>query len=126
MAEKNQQNNQHTQEDVGRLRQVRRDKLAELQAQGRDPFQIVKYDQTHHTQQIRDNFEALEFVAPVVADDLGAGAVLDLPVRVSHELPRGRKQRRRHDEHDAFHFFGSPVWRKEPVWPSTGGLFVIQ
>ncbi len=70
MADNNQQNNQQNApaEDVGRLRQVRRDKLAELQAQGRDPFQIVKYDQTHHTQDIRDNFEALEFVAPVDAE----------------------------------------------------------
>ena len=52
VAENNQQNNQQNApaEDVGRLRQVRRDKLSELQAQGRDPFQIVKYDQTHHTQ----------------------------------------------------------------------------
>ena len=62
MEANNQQNNQNTQEDVGRLRQVRRDKLSELQAEGRDPFQIVKYDQTHHTKDIRDNFEALEFV----------------------------------------------------------------
>ncbi|MBE5827011.1 MAG: lysine--tRNA ligase [Butyrivibrio sp.] len=70
MAENNQQNNQQNApaEDVGRLRQVRRDKLAELQAQGRDPFRIVKYDQTHHTQEIRDNFETLEFVAPTDED----------------------------------------------------------
>ncbi|MBQ4220108.1 MAG: lysine--tRNA ligase, partial [Butyrivibrio sp.] len=68
MEANNQQINQNTQEDVGRLRQVRRDKLSELQAAGRDPFQIVKYDQTHHTQDIRDNFESLEFVAPVDAD----------------------------------------------------------
>ena len=58
MAENNQQNNA-PQEDVGRLRQVRRDKLTELQAQGRDPFQIVKYDQTHHTKDVRDNFDVL-------------------------------------------------------------------
>ena len=68
MEANNQQINQNTQEDVGRLRQVRRDKLSELQAAGRDPFQIVKYDQTHHTQDIKDNFETLEFVAPVDAD----------------------------------------------------------
>ena len=60
MADNNQQNNQQNApaEDVGRLRQVRRDKLSELQATGRDPFQIVKYDQTHHTKQVRDNFES--------------------------------------------------------------------
>ncbi|MBE5829823.1 MAG: lysine--tRNA ligase [Butyrivibrio sp.] len=79
MAENNQQNNA-PQEDVGRLRQVRRDKLTELQAQGRDPFQIVKYDQTHHTQDIRDNFDALEFVPPV--DEEGKAVVVpfeDIP-----------------------------------------------
>ncbi|MBO4456968.1 MAG: lysine--tRNA ligase [Butyrivibrio sp.] len=73
MADNNQQN---TQEDVGRLRQVRRDKLSELQAAGKDPFQIVKYDQTHHTQDIRDNFEKLEFVAPV--DEEGRAVVVPL------------------------------------------------
>ncbi|SFC65389.1 lysine--tRNA ligase [Butyrivibrio sp. YAB3001] len=78
MADNNQQNNQQNapQEDVGRLRQVRRDKLAELQAAGRDPFQIVKYDQTHHTQDIRDNFENLEFVPPV--DEEGKAVVVAL------------------------------------------------
>ena len=39
---------------------VRREKLEALQEAGRDPFQIVKYDQTHHTAQIRDNFEEFE------------------------------------------------------------------
>ena len=70
MAENNQQNNQQNApaEDVGRLRQVRRDKLSELQAAGKDPFKIVKYDQTHHTKDIRDNFEALEFTVPVDAE----------------------------------------------------------
>ncbi len=60
MAEKNQQKNQQKTQDVSQLQKVRRDKLAELQAAGNDPFQIVKYDQTHHTAQIRDNFEELE------------------------------------------------------------------
>ncbi len=53
------QNNNQGQ-NVSQLEKVRRDKLAELQAAGKDPFQIVKYDQTHHTAQIRDNFEAFE------------------------------------------------------------------
>ena len=56
MGEKNQQKTQ----DVSQLQKVRRDKLAELQAAGNDPFVIVKYDQTHHSEQIRDNFEELE------------------------------------------------------------------
>ena len=54
-----QQNN--TQEpDLNQLRKVRREKLAELQANGKDPFVITKYDQTHHSQEIKDNFEELE------------------------------------------------------------------
>ncbi|SKC04306.1 lysyl-tRNA synthetase, class II [Lachnospiraceae bacterium] len=40
--------------------QVKRDKLKTLQSEGRDPFQIVKYDVTHHSQEIRDKFEELE------------------------------------------------------------------
>ena len=60
MGEKNQQKNQQKTQDVSQLQKVRRDKLAELQAAGNDPFVIVKYDQTHHTAQIRDNFEELE------------------------------------------------------------------
>ena len=60
MAEKNQQKNQQKTQDVSQLQKVRRDKLAELQAAGNDPFVIVKYDQTHHTAQIKDNFEELE------------------------------------------------------------------
>nr|WP_191868090.1 lysine--tRNA ligase [Blautia glucerasea] len=39
---------------------VRREKLAELQAEGKDPFKIVKYDVTHHSQDIKDQFEELE------------------------------------------------------------------
>ena len=51
---------QQEEQDVGRLRQVRRDKLSELQAAGRDPFRITTYDQTHHAQEIRDHFDELE------------------------------------------------------------------
>ena len=66
MAENMQKNDQEqkpqTEQDVNRLRQVRRDKLAELQAAGKDPFKLVKYDQTHHTQEIRDHVEKFETV----------------------------------------------------------------
>ncbi|MBQ7725037.1 MAG: lysine--tRNA ligase, partial [Lachnospiraceae bacterium] len=40
--------------------QVKRDKLKQLQEEGRDPFKIVKYDVTHHSQEIKDNFDSLE------------------------------------------------------------------
>ncbi|SEP69959.1 lysine--tRNA ligase [Butyrivibrio sp. TB] len=71
MADNNQQNKGAApaeEQDVGRLRQVRRDKLKELQDAGKDPFQIVKYDQTHHTQEIRDNAKKLETVLEVGED----------------------------------------------------------
>ena len=54
------QNKQNDTQDVGRLRQVKRDKLKELQAQGADPFQIVRYDQTHHSGEIKERFDELE------------------------------------------------------------------
>ena len=47
-------------QDVNQLRKVRREKLADLQANGKDPFVITKYNQTHHSQEIKDNFEELE------------------------------------------------------------------
>ena len=61
MAE-NQQNNQQNQpvEDTNHIVQARLDKLAELQSAGQDPFQITKFDQTHHSEEIRENFETLE------------------------------------------------------------------
>ena len=59
MAEQNKV--QNVQEpDINQLRKVRREKLAELQANGKDPFQIMKYDQDAHSQTIKDNFEELE------------------------------------------------------------------
>ena len=47
-------------QDLNQLRKVRREKLADLQARGADPFLITKYDVTHPSQQIKDNFEELE------------------------------------------------------------------
>ena len=58
MAEQNKNNNQQV--DVNQLLKVRREKLADLQAQGKDPFQITKYDVTNHTTEIKDNFEQFE------------------------------------------------------------------
>ena len=46
--------------DINQLRKVRREKLAELQQNGKDPFVITKYDQTHHSQEIKDNYDELE------------------------------------------------------------------
>ncbi len=49
-----------TAEELNQILKVRREKLAELQASGNDPFEITKYDQTHHSLEIKDNYEALE------------------------------------------------------------------
>ena len=45
--------------DLNQLRKVRREKLSDLQANGKDPFVITKYDQTHHSLEIKENFEEL-------------------------------------------------------------------
>ena len=55
------QNQKNAQEpDMNQLRKVRRDKLAELQQNGRDPFQITKFDQTHHSLEVKGLYEAHE------------------------------------------------------------------
>ena len=53
-------NNPVSWQDVNQLAQVRRDKLAELQRSGKDPFAIVRYEQTHHSAEILSAFDALE------------------------------------------------------------------
>ena len=47
-------------QDLSEILQIRRDKLSELQAAGKDPFLITKYDATHHTSDIKDSFDELE------------------------------------------------------------------
>ncbi|MBQ8784188.1 MAG: lysine--tRNA ligase [Clostridia bacterium] len=51
---------QEAQQDINELRQIRVDKLEALQADGRDPFVITKYDQTHHSVCVKENFDELE------------------------------------------------------------------
>ena len=60
MAEAQNNNQQNQEQDLNQILKARREKLANLQAAGKDPFVITKYDQTHHSQEIKDNFEALE------------------------------------------------------------------
>ena len=57
---KNAQQNNAQEPDLNQLRKVRREKLAELQKNGKDPFVTTKYDQTHHSQEIKDQYEELE------------------------------------------------------------------
>ena len=62
MAEQNQQNQQNKKEeqDLNQLLKVRREKLAELQENGKDPFQITKFDVTAHSTDVKDNFETMD------------------------------------------------------------------
>lgn len=57
-TQNNAQNNQE--QDIHQLLKVRREKLAALQEAGKDPFQITKYNVTHHSAEIKENFETLE------------------------------------------------------------------
>lgn len=58
--QKNNQQNNAKEQDVNQLRKVRREKLAALQADGKNPFLITKYDVTHHAADIKDNYDELE------------------------------------------------------------------
>ena len=69
MAEENIQNTAPEQ-DLSEILKVRRDKLAALRAEGRDPFKETSFDVTHHAQEIKDNFDALEGSAVRVAGRL--------------------------------------------------------
>src|SRR5574344_1119740 len=53
------QNNMQNGQDLNTLLKVRREKLADLQERGKNPFEIMKYDVTHHSKEIKDNFEEL-------------------------------------------------------------------
>ncbi|MBQ9764727.1 MAG: lysine--tRNA ligase [Lachnospiraceae bacterium] len=63
MAEQNNAANNaanNTEKDLNQLLKVRREKLKDLQDRGKDPFVITKYDTTHHSKDIKDNFEEME------------------------------------------------------------------
>ena len=62
-------NNEQNQ-DLGELLRIRREKLRALQDEGRDPFAITKFDVTHHTQDIKDSFDAMEGQSVSVAGRL--------------------------------------------------------
>ena len=71
MAEKNKtEMPQEQEQDLSQVLQVRRDKLAALQAEGKDPFQQTKFDVSACTQQIRDNFDQMEGQTVTVAGRL--------------------------------------------------------
>ena len=68
MAEKN--NAPEVQQDLSEILRVRREKLSTLQGEGRDPFQQTKFVVSHHAQEIKDNFDALEGTEITIAGRL--------------------------------------------------------
>ena len=54
------QNNQPAEQDLNQLLKVRHDKLKDLQDNGKDPFQITKYDVKSHSMEIKNNFDSME------------------------------------------------------------------
>ena len=54
------QNNQQKTQDINQLLKVRHEKLADLQANNKNPFEITKYNVSHHSQEIKDNYDELE------------------------------------------------------------------
>ena len=56
----NQQQPVQTEPSLSELLQIRRDKLTELQKAGKDPFAITRYDVTHHSSEVKENFEQME------------------------------------------------------------------
>ena len=75
--EQNQPNEQVlTAEQVSELLQIRRDKLKTLQDAGRDPFTVMTYDQTHHSSDIREQFDALEGTSVRIAGRLMSKRVM--------------------------------------------------
>ena len=65
--QKKKQAGQEQQQDMNQLLKIRRDKLAQLQEQGSDPFRITKYDVTHHTREVKEHFDELEGTDVTVA-----------------------------------------------------------
>ena len=63
-------------QDVSQLLQIRRDKLAALQERGQDPFKITSYNQTHHSADIKADFDALEGQTVSIAGRLMAKRIM--------------------------------------------------
>ena len=108
MADETNRNVTEQPQDMGELLRIRRDKLKALQDEGRDPFAITKFDVTHHTQDIKDNFDALEGKPVSVAGRLmskrGMGKVsfCDLQDKTGRIQLYARKDEMDADNYDRF------------------------
>lgn len=78
MAEENQnvQEKELTQQELSEQNLIRREKLAQLQAEGNDPFAIVKYDVTYHSEEIRTRFDEIEGTDVAIAGRLMSKRVM--------------------------------------------------
>ncbi len=100
--------NDTQQQDLGELLRIRREKLKALQDEGRDPFQITKFDVTHHTQDIKDSFDAMEGSEVSVAGRLmskrGMGKVsfCDMQDKTGRIQIYARKDEMDEDNYDRF------------------------
>ena len=70
MAEENKEVLELTQQELSEQNRIRREKLAQMQEEGKDPFQIVKYDVTHHSDEIKANFDELERVHKLWGEEI--------------------------------------------------------
>ena len=108
MADETNRNVTEQPQDMGELLRIRRDKLKALQDEGRDPFTITRFDVTHHTQDIKDNFDALEGKPVSVAGRLmskrGMGKVsfCDLQDKTGRIQLYARKDEMDADNYDRF------------------------
>ncbi len=69
-------NSVQSQAELNSLLKIRREKLSELQESGRDPFEITKYERTHHSREVKDNFVSLEGKSVSVAGRLMSKRVM--------------------------------------------------
>ena len=102
MAEQHMENQGQAQEDVNHLLKVRREKLAELQAAGKDPFAVTRYEVTAHSGEIKEQYEQLEGKEVSAAGRMmskrgdGQGFLLPYPGSAGqHSGVRGQRQRGR-------------------------------
>ena len=108
MADETNRNVTEQPQDMGELLRIRRDKLKALQDEGGDPFTITRFDVTHHTQDIKDNFDALEGKPVSVAGRLmskrGMGKVsfCDLQDKTGRIQLYARKDEMDADNYDRF------------------------
>ena len=74
--EENQNSNQEQELDLNQLMMIRREKLAKLQEEGKDPYQITKFHRTHNSKQIKENYESLEGKDVTVAGRMMAKRIM--------------------------------------------------